>query len=360
MDINSDKQLFIEADIDLIDGTDELRKEAASIIDLPKADDRQPDLQYFSAIFVSTGTNLNHAHFMSSELLSAAKSIPMKAVDVEHNEDDIIGHILDYAFIDMDNKKLSVAELVSMDKEVLDSTNVHIVISGVLYKSRFPKIAKEMADGEWKVSMEAYYQDYDLKIGSLILDKKEATMLGYDSSSLTGKIVRVVKKGIVLASGEVTRVLRGILFSGVGIVKNPANPPSVVLETATQNTTNTSTDIANEKEVVLDYDCVVEKANNYKISNVTMNSDTDIEITVDNKGNKDSKVTKNAEGTISTNTTLCSLFNKDRVLCSELPVDADCGVSNSKEFVTATTASKHQEDLLVKLENKISKALNVL
>ncbi len=357
MDINYDKQLFIEADINLIDGTDELRKEAASIIDLPKADDRQPDLQYFSAIFVSNGTNLNNAHFMSSELLSAAKSIPMKAVDVEHNESDIIGHILDYAFIDMDNKKLSTAELGSMDKATLDSTDVHIVISGVLYKSRFPKIAKEMADGEWKVSMEAYYQDYDLKIGNLILDKKEATMLGYDSSSLTGKMVRVVKKGVVLASGSLTHVLRGILFSGVGIVKNPANPPSVVLETAAQNTTNTATGVGNGKEVILDYDCIVEKANSYIKNNASINNDANIEIVVDSKN---SKVIENTDGSMYTNTTLCSLFNNDSTLFPELLVDADCGVNGSKEFVTTTNVSKYQEDLLVKLENKISKALNVL
>ena len=83
-------KFYMEADITLLDETDELRHEAASIIKLPEPDQKQPDLSYFSAIFVSSGTNLNNAHFLPTELVQASSSIPSKAVDVEPEEAEII------------------------------------------------------------------------------------------------------------------------------------------------------------------------------------------------------------------------------------------------------------------------------
>ena len=264
-------KFYMEADIELIEETAALKKEAASVIKLPDASQKQPDLQYFSAIFVSSGTNLNLAHFLPSELVSAAASVASKAVDVEHEEADIIGHIYDYAFTDTEGNNLNVQELANMETASLDQADVHIVIAGIIYKNRFPNIAKEMEMGAWKVSMEAYYQDYDIKIGNMILDKKEAEMLGFDSedSKVFGSLVKIIKKGVEIASGEAARVLRGICFSGVGIVKNPANPPSVVLETANKK----GEEMASDEVIVLNYDKVLEHVNNVTSSNVEGDND---------------------------------------------------------------------------------------
>ncbi|HLD90960.1 MAG TPA: hypothetical protein VI911_08110 [Patescibacteria group bacterium] len=260
-------KFYMEAKIDLVEETEALRKEVSSVIKLPDKSNKQPDLQYFSALFVSSGTNLNLAHFLPSELVLASGSITSKAVDVEHEEADIIGHIYDYAFVDADGNKLDVQELASMEKASLDTSDMHILIAGIIYKSRFPNIAKEVSDNQWKVSMEAYYQSYDVKIGNLILDKKEADLLGFptEKSTAFGTMVKVVKKGVEIASGKAARVLRGICFSGVGIVKNPANPPSVILETATQK----DNAVTNQDEpLILDYDKVTEIANNVTSSNI--------------------------------------------------------------------------------------------
>jgi hypothetical protein len=100
--------------------------------------------------------------------------------------------------------------------------------------------------------MECYFRNYDVKIGNMILGKKEAEALGLASSddSILGKVAKVVKDGLEIAEGKITRVLRGICFSGCGIVKNPANPPSVILETAKEKD-----NIDDDNEViVLDYD----------------------------------------------------------------------------------------------------------
>ena len=92
-------KFYLEADIKLVEKTEARQKAFAAVIELPRNEAKQPDLQYFSAIFVSAGTNLNGAHFLPSELVKAEDTIVSKALDVEHKEEDIIGHIYDRVFI---------------------------------------------------------------------------------------------------------------------------------------------------------------------------------------------------------------------------------------------------------------------
>ena len=251
------EKFYIEADIRLEEETEDLQKAVAAVIELPRNENKQPDLQYFSAIFVSAGTNLNGAHFLPSELVKAEDTIVSKALDVEHKEEDIIGHIYDRAFITDDNEKLDLVELANQEDASLDSENknMHVVIAGVIYKNRFPNLAKEVSSGDWKVSMECYFTNYDVKVGNLILTRREAEAMGLASDdSLFGKMAKVLKKGKEIAEGRLERVLRDIVFSGCGIVKNPANPPSVILETASEKDVKTD-----PKEVImLDYDMLDE------------------------------------------------------------------------------------------------------
>lgn len=265
------EKFYLEADIRLEEETEDLQKAVAAVIELPRTEDKQPDLQYFSAIFISAGTNLNGAHFLPSELVKAEDTIVSKALDVEHKEEDIVGHIYDRVFIDNDNQKLDVVELSNKEDASLDSENndMHIVIAGVIYKNRFPNLAKEVAGGEWKVSMECYYAGYDVKIGDLVLTQREAELMGLAfNDSLFGKLAKVIKKGKEIAEGTLERVLRGIVFSGCGVVKNPANPPSVILETASEKSSKASKEV-----IVLDYD-LLEKAN--KLTSNKVEGDTSV------------------------------------------------------------------------------------
>jgi len=231
----NNKKVYLEADIEIHKETADLREKAASVINLPDEKSKQPDLLYFSAIFVSSGENLNHAYFLPSELVKAEGTIVNKALDVEHKEDQIIGHIYERAFMDKDGNPVTVEEVAQLEAADVDKKDFHIAIAGILYKSRFPNIAKEVSSGQWKVSMEAYYQDFDIKVGDLIVSKKEAEALGLttaEKDGVFGRLAKVIKSGKEVASGTLARVLRGIIFSGCGIVKHPANPPSVILETA--------------------------------------------------------------------------------------------------------------------------------
>ena len=255
-------KFYLEGKINLHEETADLKEKASKIIELPTGKNRQVDLQYFSAILVSSGENLNHAFFMPSELLAAEGTIINKALDVEHEEQEIIGHLYQKCFIDKEGNPLDIAELASRETASLDTQDMHIAIAGIIYKNRFPNIAQEVADKKWQaVSMECYYQNYDVKIGSLILDKKEAEALGLASSDdkLLGRLAKVIKDGKEIAKGTVARVLRGICFSGCGIVKNPANPPSVILETASEKGDNIMTD--SNGIIILNYDKIGQSNN---------------------------------------------------------------------------------------------------
>lgn len=220
----------LEASIELFEGSEDLKKEVASIVNFP--DNKTPDVLFFSGIFVSSGENLNKAFFLPSELVSSHATIDNKALDLEHEETTVVGHIYSSAFVDREGKKLEMDDLQKMSAEELERMDIDVMIAGILYKSRFPELADEVKDNKWKLSMEAYYSDYDVKVGDVILSRKEAEAVGLASEDKLGRMARIIKSGTEIAKGEVARVLRGILFSGCGLVKNPANPRSLILETA--------------------------------------------------------------------------------------------------------------------------------
>lgn len=225
----------LEADIKLIESTEELQQEVASVVKFPE--NKTPDMLFFSGIFVSSGGNLNHAFFMTSELVKAHATINNKALDIEHEETEIVGHIYSSAFVNRNGDKLDIGSLQDIKESELDKMDIDIMIAGILYKSRFPELATEVKDNEWKLSMETYFQDYDIKIGDLILSRKEAEALGLTTDDVLGKAARILRRGKEIAKGEVDRVLRDLMFSGCGLVKNPANPRSLILETAKKKVT---------------------------------------------------------------------------------------------------------------------------
>ncbi len=269
------EKFYLEADIKLEEETEDLKKAVAAVINLPSKNEKQPDLLYFSAIFVSAGTNLNNAHFLPSELVKAENTIVSKALDVEHKEEEIIGHLYDRAFINADGEKLDLSALAGKEAASLDRENmdIHIVIAGVVYKSRFPNMAEEMSSKKWKVSMECYFGGYDVKVGDVIMTRREAESMGLtEDDSIFGKLAKVLKKGKEIAEGKLERVLRNIVFSGCGVVKNPANPPSVILETANKKDTN----VDSKETITLDYDKLEQEEDDNKLTSRRVEGDTSV------------------------------------------------------------------------------------
>lgn len=204
-------------------------KEVAAAFNIPSVKDRQQDLLYLTAIFVSSGKNLNNAYFLPSELLKARDSVSNKAIDIEHDEQNVIGHIYDKAYMWKDRKVFDPTSVKAEEKDV-EELEMDIAIAGIVYRERFPEVAKEVEEGKWKVSMECFYESWDVKIGNVVIPGGDALALGYDA--MVGNFVLVKHKGDEIVQDTMVRILKGILFSGCGLVEKPANPPSVILDVA--------------------------------------------------------------------------------------------------------------------------------
>lgn len=228
-----ENKIRIYAPIDVEDHVEQAAQEKASVLTFPS--ERQSDLQYIKSILVSAGTNKNGAHFLPSEMMMAHNTIVNKAIDIEHDEPRVIGHIYDCAFLFKDGEQFDPQKLMAEYTETSrnpDEVDIDIVVAGVIHKMRFADVAEEVTRGDWKVSMECYFKDFDIKVGNQIITRQEAQTLGYSPEDLIGGFVKVVAGKKALGKHFVARVLRGITFSGMGIVKNPANPHSIILETA--------------------------------------------------------------------------------------------------------------------------------
>jgi len=213
--------------------TDYPKEELASFLGIPAPDKRQPDIQYFTSIFVSSGFNLNAAYFMPSELIAARDTIVDKPLDIEHEQDKIVGHLYSSAFVYKDGSVFDPAELAERVGIDVEKIPMDIVTASKVYKSRFLDIAQEIAEGKWSVSMECYYKDFDIIVDGIVIPKLEAKSIGLTQA--INSVVPVRDGSLEKGSHRVGRVLRGIMFSGCGLVDNPANPESVILETANSN-----------------------------------------------------------------------------------------------------------------------------
>jgi hypothetical protein len=190
----------------------------------------QPDLFYLKTLLVSTGWNKNDDVFAPEEVWSARKTPEDKPVNYEHDGAEIIGHMTGCYVID-DASKV-VADDTAADKL---PEAFHIVTPAVLYKyweksklqERMDQLLAGIAKGEWFVSMEALFTGFDY---ALVAGKTQKVVARNADTAFLTKHLRAYGGDGTYEGQKVGRLLRGLVFSGKGMVKNPANPPSVVLE----------------------------------------------------------------------------------------------------------------------------------
>ena len=190
----------------------------------------QFDLYYLNTVLVSTGWNKNDDVFDLQEVWGARKTPEDKQFNFMHDESDIIGHITGNKVVDENG--IDIPDNVSFDNlpEKFD-----IVTSAVLYNSwadpersaRMSGIIEEIESGEWFVSMECLFRGFDYAVvdpsGSHKIIARDE-----DSAFLT-KHLRVYGGDGEYEGHKLGRLLRNISFSGKGLVRNPANPRSVIL-----------------------------------------------------------------------------------------------------------------------------------
>jgi hypothetical protein len=213
-----------------IEKASDLSSEKAEFLGIPEESKRQPDLSYFTSIFVSSGFNLNSAYFLPSELIQAKGTIISKPLDLEHKEEKIVGHMYSSAFAYKDGSFFNPDELFGKLGNKVDKMDMNVITASTIYRARFPDVADDVEAGKYKVSMECYYRDFDVIVNDIVIPREEATKVG-----LVEVIDNVIKIKNTLGEHRVGKVMRNMLFAGCGLVESPANPESIILETAAKN-----------------------------------------------------------------------------------------------------------------------------
>jgi hypothetical protein len=220
-----------------------MAKATASELTIP-IEQVQPDLLYMDSVLVSTGENKNTDVFLPEEMWRAKSSPILKPVNWEHNSGkELIGQVnaeqVSAKSIIEDNQiiggmynsfvALKDGTIVSSEMEQAKGFEIprefDIINQAVIYKYLYPKtaarIVKDAKAGNLFVSMEAWFGNYDYKVGNKIVARNEETAFldaHLRANGGTGSFGNV----------NVGRVLRNIVFGGVGIVANPANEDSVI------------------------------------------------------------------------------------------------------------------------------------
>jgi len=188
----------------------------------------QFDLYYLESVLVSTGWNKNDDVFVPEATWAARKTPEDKQFNFMHDENDIIGHITSCYVVD--NNGNTISDSIETAPEQFD-----IITRAVIYNSwteaknvnRMDTILAEIADGKWFVSMECLFAGFDYALTNAsgetrLLARNEET------SFLTKHLRSYGGKG-EYEGWKLGRSLKAISFSGKGLVSNPANPRSVIL-----------------------------------------------------------------------------------------------------------------------------------
>jgi len=205
------------------------------------------DIIAFGAKYVESRENLNKAYFANEELVSAYDTIPYKALDLEHEVESIIGHIHSAVYVDRkSNKVVNAEELRKLDLKDLNNIMLDAVVGGIVYVDRFPMLEGPVSEKRYAISMETYFDTFDILLENGVrVTLEEAELLGWSMlvENLMGSFenkeqldaahrVKVVLADKSEVPMNVYKWLKGIMFSGGGLVLNPACPSCHILTTS--------------------------------------------------------------------------------------------------------------------------------
>jgi len=200
----------------------------AAIIASSDSVDKNTDLYYLESVLVSTNWNGNDDVFMADSTWAARDTPVDKQFNFMHDENDIIGHIISSHVIDSEGTTIS-ADIME------PPSSFDIITKAVLYNSwtdtenkiRMDNIIAEIKEGKWFVSMECSFAGFDY---SVMDDMGNQHVVARDSeSAFLTKHLRAYGGTGEYEGYKIGRALRDISFSGKGLVSNPANPRSIIL-----------------------------------------------------------------------------------------------------------------------------------
>jgi len=205
------------------------------------------DVAGFTSKYVESFANLNRAWFANDELVKAYDSIPYKAIDVEHETSQVVGHIFSHAFVNRaTNTMVELADLQKFSPEELNNTPLDVLIASVVYTERFPQLESTLGRKAWAMSMEALFRDFDILLENGVrLNQAEAVAMGLEDfiDQLMGAFeseedfrqahsLEVTTADARTQVIKVYKYLKDITFSGGGLVMVPACPSCQILSTS--------------------------------------------------------------------------------------------------------------------------------
>ena len=210
-----EKELCPKERIELASAT----KQSVGQIPVVPALENQKDLTKLVAILLSTGINRNDDAFLPSEILPVRNTGAHKPVNLEHDPTQIIGHMLRTFATEKDGSKIS-------DKNMPTGKTFDITAEAVLYSFLFPDLIEDIKNransNNLFVSVEVWFTAFDFLVGNKIIKRNSKT-----ASQLEGRLK--VNGGDGFFEGKrLGRVLRNMIIGGIGIVKDPANPESII------------------------------------------------------------------------------------------------------------------------------------
>jgi len=335
--VSLDAQILIDSDLGH-PSEEEIQKTLAGY---GHSNPDQVDLYYINTVLVSTGWNKNDDVFAAEEAWAARDTPVDKQFNYMHDESDIIGHITGSTVIDENGTKIETEE----PPEKFD-----IITSAVLYKSwsdpelseRMSQIVSEIEDGKWAVSMECLFSDFDYSVVSPNGDTK--VVARNDESAFLTKHLRVYGGKGEYEGYKVGRLLRNIAFSGKGLVNQPANPRSIILQPEEDPFDQTFTNSINVREFNMTDDQKVESSDvevEAAVASVNDELETikaDHEATVDGLtstiADRDAKITELEESAVA----LTSEFEGTKAKLGETSTQLDEAKGTIRKMVRTAQA----------------------
>ena len=189
------------------------------------------DVYSVYSVLVTTSWNKNDDVFDKDEVWSARQTPKYKPTNIEHDERQIVGGIIDSWPV---NDNFS---LIEGNHDQLDlPDHYHILVASVIYKQwqdpayrkRAEDLIKEIEAGEKYVSMECLFHGFDYAVVDP-QGKHHIIPRNDESAFLTSHLRSYGGEGSYQGH-QVGRLLRNITFSGKGFVQKPANPESVIFD----------------------------------------------------------------------------------------------------------------------------------
>lgn len=188
----------------------------------------QRDLYYLNSVLVSTGWNKNDDVFGNNEVWAARHTPVDKQFNFMHNENDIIGHITGSVVLDRDENDVTDQVEAPDEFDVVTSAVIYTSWSDEEQRDRVKKLTEEIDAGKWAVSMECLFNDFDYAV--VTPNGEHKIVARDDKSAFLTKHLRSYGGQGTYEGYKLGRKLKNITFSGKGLVDNPANPRSIILD----------------------------------------------------------------------------------------------------------------------------------